>query len=167
MKKTLFLLCLTFLSGCSWMYRLRIYNKTEKELNVRYKFHPLETEKRAYDAAVFSEKMEVVYKKGEKVDSNVQYQYLADSNVVSFVLKKDQIATIGWGRNTTYKWLMERKERNAQALDSLPPWINEFNLEKLWISSPDREIYIREYMIDSLIKGKRKPESRLVIKKEE
>lgn len=167
MKKALFFSCLIFLSGCSWMYRLRIYNKTEKELKVRYQFHPLEAEQRAYDAPVFSEKVEVVYKKGEKIDSSVQYQYLADSNVVSFILKKDQIATIGWGRNTTYDWLMKRKDRNAQAIDSLPPWINEFNLEKLWISDPDGEVYIREYMIDSLIKGKKKAESRLVIKKEE
>jgi hypothetical protein len=146
------------------MYRFRVYNKTEKELRVRYQFYPLEAEQRKYEASVFSEKVKVVYKKGEKVDSNIQYQFHADSNTVTFLLKKDQVATIGWGRNTHYRWLMKLKEENPYSQDSFPPWINEFNLDKLWITSPDSQIYIREYMIDSLLKGKKSAESRLRIK---
>lgn len=164
MKKVFFLLLLTLLSGCSWMYRFRVYNKTEKELRVRYRFYPLNTEQQRYEASIFSEKVEVIDKKQSKIDSNIQYQFFADSNTVSFILRKDQIATIGWGRNTTYRWLMELKEGNTYAQDSFPPWINEYNLEKLWITTADSQVYIREFMIDSLIKGKRKAESRIEVK---
>lgn len=147
------------------MYRFRVYNKSGQELQVRYTFYSLDQIQKHYDAPVFSEKIEIQDKKGNEIDDPVQYQFHSDSHTVSFILKEDQIATIGWGRNTTYRWLMELKERNYYSQDSFPPWINEFNLEKLWISSPDSQVYIREFMIDSLIKGKRKAESRLVVKK--
>jgi hypothetical protein len=163
MKKILFLIGLTFLCSCSWQYRFRVYNKTEKVLRVRYKFHLLDAKQRVYQSPVFFEKVKVVDKKEEKIDSHIQYQFHKDSNTVSFLLKKDQIATIGWGRNTHYKWLMALKEDMANGRDSLPPWISEFNLDELWITSPDSQIYIREYMIDSLLKGKKSAESRLVI----
>jgi hypothetical protein len=105
-------------------------------------------------------------RKGLEKDSLYSYQYQEDSQTVEFLLKDEQVATIGWGRNTHYKWLMQLKENADHSYDTLPPWINQFNLEKLWVTSADSQIYIREYMLDSLVKGKKKAETRLILSSE-
>lgn len=162
MRILISILLLFFLCSCSWTYHLRVSNKSGKDLKVRYRFYPTDEANDHYQAGIFSKKV-AIYQKRDQADSLYGYQYLTDSNEVTFTLKDQQIAIIGWGRNTTYKWLMEQKKRQSTSQDSLPPWISRYNMDRLWITSPDSQIYIREFMMDSLLRGKKKTISSLVV----